>query len=398
MNYQSINIFRIWILEKDLNRKIISTRDVLFDENFIYDDILFDRSFNLEFEKILIRIQILQFEINNVNTFEKEKYVVEFRDDLSDEKMNETTKKNAIENVDLKMKNVANENAEIKKINRFFIRHDFTDFFTFSSEDEVQLTTVLLIKLNIAFLNLLDPDLCYECELQDSIQINKTFSAKIISLIHGAFAADRLFKRFHIFELPSTPSKIKELNQHFMKNEFLKTIDQHFEEHRTMKTFQKMHTKHAARHQILRFMWIFIYKTDNDGFVIKCKARLIVCENQQEAEKLSTKTIILISSAFRVLMIVMARYDLETVQMNAINAFVNCDLDEVVYMKISFHYKEDTESRRALKTSTVHKKKNPFMQKKDSSNSRRAVDEVRDLFSQNNTFVKWVSRQRHTCW
>ena len=71
MNYQSINIFRIWIFEKSLDRKIISTRDVMFDENFIYDDILFDRSLNFEFEKILIRIQILQFEIDNANTLEK---------------------------------------------------------------------------------------------------------------------------------------------------------------------------------------------------------------------------------------------------------------------------------------------------------------------------------------
>ena len=358
----------------------------------------------------MVRIQIPQIEIDNASIFEEKKYVVEPRDDLSDEKIDENAiaKKNAVENVDLEMKNVANENAKIKKINRFFIRHDFTDFFTFSSEDEVQLTTILLIKLDIAFLNFLNSDLCYECEFQDSIQINKTFSAKIISFIHDAFAADKLFKRFHIFELPSAPSRIKKLNQHFMKNEFLKTIDQHFEKHRTMKTFQEMHTKHAAKHQILRFMWVFIYKIDNDDFVIKCKTKLIICGNQQKAEKLPTKTIILTNSAFRALMTVVTRYDLETIQMNAINAFVNCDLDEVVYMKISSHFKKNTGSRRILKISIAHKNerisrvtysfkldvlkiwlgKNPSMQKKNSSNSRRTIDEVRDLLSQNNTSVK----------
>ena len=152
------------------------------------------------------------------------------------------------------MKNVANENAEIRKINRFFIRHDFPNFFTFSFEDEVQLITVLLINLDIAFLNFLNSDLCYECEFQDSIQINKTFSTKIISFIHDVFAVDKLFKRFHISELFSASFRIKKLNQHFMKNEFLKTIDQHFEKHRTMNIFQKMHTKHATKHQILKFM------------------------------------------------------------------------------------------------------------------------------------------------
>jgi hypothetical protein len=37
--------------------------------------------------------------------------------------------------------------------------------------------------------------------------------------------------------------------------------------------------------------------------------------------------------AFRALMAIMAKFDLETVQMDAVNAFVNCDLDEVVYMR-----------------------------------------------------------------
>jgi Reverse transcriptase (RNA-dependent DNA polymerase) len=42
----------------------------------------------------------------------------------------------------------------------------------------------------------------------------------------------------------------------------------------------------------------------------------------------------LASTAFRALMAITARFDLETVQMDAVNAFVNCHLDEVVYMKM----------------------------------------------------------------
>ena len=36
---------------------------------------------------------------------------------------------------------------------------------------------------------------------------------------------------------------------------------------------------------------------------------------------------------FRALMAITAKFDLETVQLDAVNAFVNCELDEVVYMK-----------------------------------------------------------------
>jgi hypothetical protein len=40
------------------------------------------------------------------------------------------------------------------------------------------------------------------------------------------------------------------------------------------------------------------------------------------------------STAFRTLMGITAKFDLETVQIDAVNAFVHCDLDEVVYMRM----------------------------------------------------------------
>ncbi len=36
---------------------------------------------------------------------------------------------------------------------------------------------------------------------------------------------------------------------------------------------------------------------------------------------------------FRVLMIITAKFNLEIVQMDAVNAFMNCTLDEVMYMR-----------------------------------------------------------------
>jgi hypothetical protein len=38
--------------------------------------------------------------------------------------------------------------------------------------------------------------------------------------------------------------------------------------------------------------------------------------------------------AFQTLMVVTVKFDLEMIQMDAVNAFVHCDLDEVVYMKM----------------------------------------------------------------
>ena len=80
-------------------------------------------------------------------------------------------------------------------------------------------------------------------------------------------------------------------------------------------------------------MWIFVYKTNKHSLLQKCKARLVVCENQQTCEDLLTKVIILASMMFYVLIILIAKFDLEIVQMNTVNAFVNCRLDEVIYMR-----------------------------------------------------------------
>jgi hypothetical protein len=42
----------------------------------------------------------------------------------------------------------------------------------------------------------------------------------------------------------------------------------------------------------------------------------------------------LASTAFRTLMGITVKFNLETVQIDAVNAFVYCDLDEVMYMQM----------------------------------------------------------------
>ena len=117
--------------------------------------------------------------------------------------------------------------------------------------------------------------------------------------------------------------------------------------HRAINTFQTMNQKHAQNQQILKLMWIFIYKTDDQKFVIKCKTRLIICENQQNVDELFTKIITLAISTFRTMMIIVIRFNLKTIQMNAVNVFVNCDLNEIIYMKQSSYYENMSNRRTA---------------------------------------------------
>lgn len=54
-------------------------------------------------------------------------------------------------------------------------------------------------------------------------------------------------------------------------------------------------------------------------------------------------TIFAILSLF-ILLAVITKFDLETVQFNAVNAFVYADLDETVYMRFPLEYNEDSEN------------------------------------------------------
>ena len=87
-------------------------------------------------------------------------------------------------------------------------------------------------------------------------------------------------------------------------------------------------------------MWVFKYKLDKHRNLQKCKARLVVCGNQQKPGHLPTRATTLASTTFCTLMAITAYFDIETRQMDVINAFVNCDLDEVVYMRLPLGFEK----------------------------------------------------------
>ena len=80
-------------------------------------------------------------------------------------------------------------------------------------------------------------------------------------------------------------------------------------------------------------MWMFVYKINKHGFLQKYKAWLVVYKNQQAPEDLLIRATILVDMMFHALMVITAKFNLEMVQLDAVNAFVNCELNEVMYMK-----------------------------------------------------------------
>ena len=92
-------------------------------------------------------------------------------------------------------------------------------------------------------------------------------------------------------------------------------------------------------------MWVFVYKTDKYGFLQKCKACLVVYRNQQALRDLPTKATILTSMTFWTLMAITTKFNLEMTQINAVNTFVYCDLNEVVYIKLLLRFNKGKEDK-----------------------------------------------------
>jgi hypothetical protein len=65
-----------------------------------------------------------------------------------------------------------------------------------------------------------------------------------------------------------------------------------------------------------------------------------MCENQQAAEDLLTRETTLASTIFCMLMAITARFNLKAYQLNTINAFVNCDLNKIVYIRLLLGFKK----------------------------------------------------------
>jgi len=88
-----------------------------------------------------------------------------------------------------------------------------------------------------------------------------------------------------------------------------------------------------------------VYKCDKHGRLNRLKARLVVRGDQQvRIFSQETYAATLAARSFRTFMAIAARFDLNLVQYDVLNAFVNADLDEEVYMHMPPGYREEPHS------------------------------------------------------
>jgi Reverse transcriptase (RNA-dependent DNA polymerase) len=133
----------------------------------------------------------------------------------------------------------------------------------------------------------------------------------------------------HRDTLPAEPRNWKQMLRHHFSSEFQLAAEREIQELTKRDTY-KWVSRETATSTPLPLLWVFKYKFDIDGYLTKFKARLCVRGDLQTTEQ-DTYAATLAARTFRALMAISAAFDLEAHQFDAVNAFINSDLDEEIY-------------------------------------------------------------------
>jgi Reverse transcriptase (RNA-dependent DNA polymerase) len=142
--------------------------------------------------------------------------------------------------------------------------------------------------------------------------------------------------------LPPPPKSHYDLKNHAFGALFEQAEIDHLESHSQTNSWTEISRRdpRIRGKQIISCMWVYVYKTDKYGRFQKCKARLVVRGDQEKATLRDTYAATLAGRSFRTLMAIAARFDLELLQFDIVNAFVNAELPYDVFMTMPLAYRK----------------------------------------------------------
>ncbi len=140
-------------------------------------------------------------------------------------------------------------------------------------------------------------------------------------------------------DLLPEPVNHRELKGHQFEKKLRRDMQIRIQElKQQLKSLESVSSTTAKGFQVLGCQWVFKYKTDKDGWFEKYKLRLVILGNQQKRHDLLTRATTLVITSLRVLPVLIAKFNLETLQLDVVNAFVNLDLDETVFLRMPPRY------------------------------------------------------------
>ncbi|EMT69241.1 hypothetical protein FOC4_g10000290 [Fusarium odoratissimum] len=170
--------------------------------------------------------------------------------------------------------------------------------------------------------------------------------AKLGHQIAHAFAAARLI-RIHRRDLLPPPEFWHQLKRHPEREGFKRAAGAEINSLKEKKSFQLVDCPEGK--QILPLKWVFTYKLDDTGHLVRHKARICVRGDLQHHSGEDIYAATGAYRSFRILMALVCAFGLICHQVDFKNAFVNAEMDEEVYTTCPPGYGQSGKVWRLLK-------------------------------------------------
>jgi hypothetical protein len=166
--------------------------------------------------------------------------------------------------------------------------------------------------------------------------------------------------RSHINNLSLSSTHWRAMLRHFHAKSFRKAAQIEYEAIENRDIWQVVDRSKNENQQIILLKWVFTYKTDSNDYLIKYKVRIVIKDDLQMIDSQNVYAITLVSTMFRILMILITAFNLKTRQLNAINAFLNTHNDELIYCQMSDEYRLDEKVIKVIRA-LYEQRKSPLL-------------------------------------
>ncbi|KAF7573323.1 hypothetical protein PtrM4_082280 [Pyrenophora tritici-repentis] len=322
VGYQSTNIYRIWIPSM---AKVISTRDVVFDEETIFNgktEDLMDNLMHNPLEEIATWVRTVELPGTQSQQAETETF---YEDDTTQEESPRTQKTRYHQGrkvVEAYLTPPPTPPPVALLVQGEVNNEDMTNMSNQSTSMTSPWAAAFMAGTESGHIGQ------HEGKSIDKAQVKRLLSKGI---------------KPHRNQLPPLPTAYSKLEDHPLYDMFKEAEKTHLRSHQQMKSWTEVQASPVKRagHQILDCMWVYTYKLDKHHRLIKCKARLVVRGDQQRnITSQDTYAATLAGRSFRMLMAIAAKYDLELKQYDVTNAFVHAAIDREIYMRMPKGYQK----------------------------------------------------------
>lgn len=340
VGFEGHNIYRIWIPSR---REVIRTRDVIFNEQFKYQG---DRDFDLATvlgpdirfaadQELPQAPAAEQFE-HLMPGFQDDQYAVqpeEVREhqDSQPKPDSQPQTEEVREYQDPEQQTQDDVEYEIpydKEVNMADSEMNMQE--TMRPALDIESTTLENVDDVLPPRHPRPPSIDLEQELQHENKRLHVLATRTWTVEQCEKVGTGLSRSRHISSVSPEPKRWKELLKHAFADEFKQATEIEFNKCLTTGTFIWVDESEVDSKPI-PLTWVWKYKVDDTGQIIKFKARICARGDLQYTE-LETYAATLSARTFRMMMAMIAQLDLETIQMDAVNAFLNADLPEPIYL------------------------------------------------------------------